>query len=82
MDRELKDLIAYQRELEMGDVHLVHIGEFNWWLAHTDEERCSDMKLETCPFHISLLPHIEPPVEPGIYVLHQPDMFTQIYGGP
>lgn len=79
MDKELKDLIHYQYELGLGDKHLVHIGEHNFWLAHTDEERASDMDLETCPFHTSLLPDIAPPVTPGIYVLRQPRMFTQVF---
>ena len=82
MDRELKELIAFQYELGLGDVHLVHIGENNWWLAHTEEERASDDNLEECPFHTSLLRDIEPPVQPGIYVLRQPRMFTQFGNGP
>jgi hypothetical protein len=63
----LKELIAFQREMGMVNVHLVLLRDDGFDLAHTDEERATLPDLQDCPVHRWLWSLAGPPVEPGRY---------------
>ena len=73
-----------QRDLELGEVHLVHVGAGGFTIAHTDAERAESTTtaLEQCELHRWLLGQSEPPVDTGLYVVvpHEPDAYSEPYG--
>lgn len=48
---EIEDAKRVQRDLGLGDVHVFHITEAGFVMAHTDAERASGMDLRTCEVH-------------------------------
>lgn len=75
-----------QRDLNLVDVHLVHVGNKRFVIAHTDEEREAAQgngpALDECSLHDWLESCDGPPVELGIYVAvpHEPDAYSESYG--
>lgn len=66
----IEALKAVQRAFGLRDTHLVHLGEEGFTLAHTDDERASNVPLMACPLHLWLSAGSGPPVpEPGLYVV-------------
>lgn len=48
----LKEVVAWQREHDMTDVHVVFLGRTGFHLAHTEPERDDlEMDLESCELH-------------------------------
>jgi Family of unknown function (DUF6085) len=69
----LDELIAYQKEEGLGDVHLVNLRDEGFDVAHTDGEREAQMDLEDCPVHRWLMSFAGPPAAPGRYRVAEVD---------
>lgn len=82
MPLDLDELLALQRDHDLGHVHLVDVGPKDFRLAHTDRERARGENTEACPMHVWLHSLDGPPEEPGIYVMlpHEPDAYSEPYG--
>ena len=81
----IEALKAIQAERGLQDVHLLHIAERGFTMAHTDRERAKrdsgGPALEECAFHRWMSECAGPPEEPGVYVIerHQPDPVRESY---
>lgn len=75
-------LKAEQRRLGLTHVHLVHLAEDAFTIAHTDEERASGIPLVDCDLHTWLHSLSEPPADVGVWVAvpHTPDRLQEPYG--
>lgn len=71
-----------QRDLNLGSVHLAHVGNTGFVIAHTDEERADDDALTNCALHRWMLGQGAPPHAPDVYVVvpHEPDAHSEPYG--
>ena len=77
-------LKAKQTRLGLTHVHLVHLGETEFTIAHTDEERAAGAPLEDCDLHRWLHSLDGPPADIGLWVAvpHVPDGRQEPYGSP
>lgn len=75
-------LKAEQARLGLTHVHLVHLAEEGFTIAHTDEERAAAEPLEDCDLHRWLHGLDGPPADLGIWVAvpHVPDALQEPYG--
>lgn len=62
----IAQLTALQARLDLGDRHLVWIGEHEFVIAHTDEER-ETIPLDQCALHRWLVQAEGPPAPLGYY---------------
>lgn len=56
-----------QRNLNLGDTHVVWVGPESFAVAHTDEERSADGDLEECELHKWLVSQDDQPYDTGYY---------------
>lgn len=81
----IEALKAIQADRELRDVHLLHIAERGFTMAHTDRERAQrddgGPTLEECDLHVWMSECAGPPEEPGIYVIerHHGDPVSESY---
>ncbi|MEH3055464.1 MAG: hypothetical protein PGN13_16205 [Patulibacter minatonensis] len=71
-------LKTVQRQLHLENVHLVHLGEAQYTVAHTDAERRlvarePSVDLTDCDLHCWLAELDGPPADPGVYLVDLPD---------
>ncbi len=66
LEPTIAKLVEIQTKLELQDTHVVWIGEHNFVIAHTDEERAT-IHLEECPLHQWLVEQGGPPLATGYY---------------
>lgn len=61
----LDDVIAYQRQHDLGDVHVVYVGVYGWRCAHTESERIQDRSggpaLSDCALHRWMMMNVHSP---------------------
>lgn len=78
---KLDEVIAYQERNDLKHVHVVYLGPSSFMLAHTDEERARHANDESCPVHLWLSEHDEPPEAVGLYAVveHRPDAYSEPY---
>lgn len=85
----LDDVIAYQREHDLGDVHVVYFSATGFHCAHTESERVQARSggpaLEDCPLHVWMADNLggPPPSGVGLYMAyrHEPDAYSESYRG-
>lgn len=77
----LEEVIAFQRERGLGNVHVVYIGHTGFHLAHTDYERALGLNNPGCRVHEWLSGLPEAPTELGLYtvIAHEPDGYSDSY---
>lgn len=80
----IETLKMAQRELDLCDAHVVHLGREGFTIAHTDEERASETPLEDCDLHRWLTDADGPPTSIGVYVAvpHEVDAYSESYPVP
>lgn len=64
----IAEIVKLQAERKFGDRHLVELRDDGFTIAHTDEERASEMLLTDCLLHIWLTRREDSPMPPGIYI--------------
>lgn len=71
----IEELVAYQRQMELEEIHLVHFCDDLFFMAHTDQERDlrdrfpAAMPLEDCELHCALAAEPGQPVPDGTYLM-------------
>lgn len=80
-DPTIEDLKALQARLGLRDVHVCWLGETEFVIAHTDEERAT-IPLEECGLHLWLTDLAAAPERPGYYQVfpHMADLDSESYG--
>lgn len=85
----LAEVVAYQAEHDLKDVHLVFFGVAQWHCAHTESERVQERSggpaLSDCELHNWMADNLDGPLPSGVGLYkaykHEPDGYSESYRG-
>ena len=75
MSWTIEDAKRVQRDLGLGEAHVVYIDDSGFVMAHTDRERASGMDLADCRYHYWLGKFGDPEWAPYIWAFPEPGWY-------